>query len=133
MPSQVGAALMGGIGALGLLLAIIGLYGVLAYSVARRTREIGIRLAIGASPAQVSKIVLSEFVRLHAAGITIGLAIALFVTRPLAMFFVQGLTASNSASFAVVIAVLGGTGALATIGPLRRALSVDPLRCLRCE
>ena len=133
LPSQVGAALMGSIGALGLLLAIIGLYGVLAYSVARRTREIGIRLAIGASPGHVSKIVLGEFVRLLAAGIAIGLAVALFVTRPLAIFFVPGLTASDPASFAAVIAVLAGTGALAAVGPLRRALGVDPLRCLRYE
>jgi predicted permease len=133
LPSQVGAALMGSIGALGLLLAIIGLYGVLAYSVARRTREIGIRLAIGASPAHVSKIVLGEFVRLIAAGIANGLAVALFVTRPLTIFFVPGLRPSDPASFAVVIAVLAGTGALAAIGPLRRALGVDPLRCLRYE
>jgi predicted permease len=133
LPSRVGAALMGSIGALGLLLAIIGLYGILAYSVARRTREIGIRLAIGASPGHVSKLVLGEFVQLLAAGIAIGLAVALFVTRPLAIFFVQGLTASNPASFAVVIAVLASTGFLATLGPLRRALGVDPLRCVRYE
>jgi predicted permease len=133
LPSQVGAALMGSIGALGLLLAVIGLYGVLAYSVARRTREIGIRLAIGASPGHVSKIVLGEFFRLLAAGIAIGLVAALLVTRPLAIFFVPGLTASDPASFAVVIAVLAGTGALAAPGPLRRALGVDPLRCLRYE
>jgi ABC-type antimicrobial peptide transport system permease subunit len=101
--------------------------------VARRNREIGIRLAIGASVGHVSKIVLGEFVRLLAAGIAIGLAVALFVTRPLAIFFVPGLKASDPPSFAVVIAVLAGTGVLAAIGPLRRALRVDPLRCLRYE
>jgi ABC-type lipoprotein release transport system permease subunit len=133
LPSRVGAALMGSVGALGLLLAIVGVYGVLAYSVARRTREIGIRLAIGASPGHVFNLVLGEFARLLAAGIAIGLAVTLFVTRPLAIFFVEGLRASDPASFAVVIAVLAGTGFLATIGPLRRALGIDPLRCVRYE
>ena len=133
LPSQVGAALMGGIGLLGLLLAIIGLYGVLAYSVARRTREIGIRMAIGASPGDVSAIVLREFARLLITGIGIGLATALLVTRPLSMFFVPGLRASDPASLAAVIAVLGLTGLLAALGPVRRALRVDPLQCLRYE
>jgi putative ABC transport system permease protein len=133
LPSQVGAALMGSIGILGLLLAIIGLYGVLAYSVARRTREIGIRMAIGASPGDVSAMVLREFARLLVTGIGIGLATALLVTRPLSMFFVPGLSASDPASFAAVIAVLGLTGLLAAFGPVRRALHVDPLQCLRYE
>jgi ABC-type antimicrobial peptide transport system permease subunit len=133
LPSQVGAGLMGSIGALGLLLAVIGLYGVLAYSVARRTREIGIRIAIGASPKHVSAMVLRDFARLLFTGIAIGFAISVLVTRPLSMFFVPGLTASDPASFAAVIAVLALTGVLAAWGPLRRALGVDPLQCLRSE
>jgi ABC-type antimicrobial peptide transport system permease subunit len=133
LPSQVGAVLMGSIGVLGLILAIIGLYGVLAYSVARRTREIGIRMAIGASPKDVSGMVLREFARLLITGIGIGLGIALLVTRPLSMFFVPGLSSSDPASFATVITVLGLTGVVAVIGPLRRALGVDPLECLRYE
>jgi predicted permease len=133
LPSQVGAVLMGSIGALGLLLAIIGLYGVLAYSVARRTREIGIRVAIGAAPGDVVGMMVGEFARLLVTGIGIGLVVALFVTRPLSMFFVPGLSVSDPATFAAVIAVLGFTGVLAALGPVRRALSVDPLRCLRYE
>jgi predicted permease len=133
LPSQVGAVLMGSIGALGLLLAIIGLYGVLAYSVARRTREIGIRMAIGASPRDVSVMVLGEFARLLITGISIGVGIALIVTRPLSMFFVPGLSASDPASFGAVIAILGLTGLLAALGPVRRAWGVDPLQCLRYE
>jgi predicted permease len=133
LPSQVGAVLMGSIGALGLLLAIIGLYGVLSYSVARRTREIGIRMAIGASPKDVSRMVLGDFARLLSAGLSIGVVIALFVTRPLSMFFVPGLSASDPASFVAVIGVLGLTGLLAALGPIRRALGVDPLQCLRYE
>jgi ABC-type antimicrobial peptide transport system permease subunit len=133
LPSQVGAALMGSIGALGLFLAIIGLYGVLAYSVARRTHEIGIRMAVGASPKDVSKLVMGEFVQLLTAGIGIGLPVALLVTRPLSMFFVPGLKPSDPASFAAVVAVLGVTGGMAALGPVRRALGVQPLLSLRCE
>ena len=133
LPSQIGAGLMGSIGALGLFLAIIGLYGVLAYSVTRCTREIGIRIAIGASPKHVSTMVLREFALLLITGIGIGLAIAVFVTRPLSMFFVPGLSTTDPASFAAVIAVLAVAGALAALGPARRALGVNPLRCPRYE
>ena len=133
LPSQVGAALVGSIGALGLLPVVIGLHGVLAYSVARRTREIGIRVAIGASSADVTRMVLGEAGRLLAAGIAAGLALALFVTRPLAMFLVAGLSPSDPVSFAAVAAILVITGLLAASGPLRRALGVDPARSLRYE
>jgi len=133
LPSKVGAALMGSIGALGLLLAAIGLYGVLAYSVARRRREIGIRIAVGASDKRVAKIVFTEFGRLLLMGIGIGCIVAFFATRPLSMFFVPGLSPSDPASFAVVIVCLALTGVLAVLGPLRRALRVDPVECLRSE
>jgi predicted permease len=133
LPSQVGAALMGSVGALALFLSLIGLYGVLAYSITRRTREIGVRVAIGATPTQVSRLVLADFARMLAVGIGIGLAVSLLATRPLAIFFVPGLRPSDPASFVAVIAVLGATGVLAAVGPLRRALRVDPLECLRSE
>lgn len=133
LPSQVGGALMGSVGALALLLALIGLYGVLTYSIARRTREIGIRVAVGATSKDVSTLVFADFARLLAAGIGIGMAIALLVTRPLAIFLVPGLRPSDPASFAAVIAVLGAAGVLAALGPVRRALRIDPLECLRCD
>jgi predicted lysophospholipase L1 biosynthesis ABC-type transport system permease subunit len=133
LPSQVGAALMGSVGALALFLSLIGLYGVLAYSITRRTREIGVRIAIGATRTHVSRLVLTDFARMLAVGIAIGLAVSLLATRPLAIFLVPGLRPSDPASFAAVIAVLGATGVLAALGPLRRALTVDPLECLRCE
>jgi predicted permease len=133
LPSQIGAALMGSAGALALVLALIGLYGVLAYSITRRTREIGVRIAVGATPKDVSRLVLADFARLLTAGIGIGLAVSLLVTRPLAIFFVPGLRPSDPASFTAVIAVLAAAGILAALGPVRRALSVDPLQCLRCE
>ena len=133
LPSQVGAALMGSVGALALLLALIGLYGVLTYSITRRTREIGIRVAVGATWKDVSTLVFADFARLLAAGIGIGLAVALMVTRPLAIFLVPGLRPSNPASFAAVIAVLGAAGVVAALGPVRRALRIDPLESLRCD
>jgi putative ABC transport system permease protein len=99
----------------------------------RRTREIGIRMAIGGSPKDVSAMVLGEFARLLITGVGIGLAIAAFVTRPLSVFFVPGLSPSDPASFAAVTAVLGLTGVLAALSPVHRALRVDPQKCLRYE
>jgi predicted permease len=133
LPSQIGAGLMGSIGVLALLLAVIGLYGVLAFSVTRRTREIGIRIAVGASPRHVSQLVLADFARMLAAGIGFGLAIALLVTRPLSQFFVPGLSSTDPVSFGGVILVLALTGVLAALSPVRRALSVHPGNCLRSE
>jgi hypothetical protein len=133
LPSQIGAALMGSIGLLGLLLAAIGLHGVISYSVARRTREFGVRMAIGATGRQISRMVLSESARLLFTGTAIGIAAALVVTRPLAMFFVPGLSSTDPTAFAGVLLVLGLTGLAATLGPMRRALAVDPAKSLRYE
>ncbi len=133
LPSQIGAVLMGSIGLLGLLLAAIGLYGLLAYTVARRTREIGVRIALGATGREISRMILVEAGTLLAVGSVIGCAIALLVTRPLSMFLVPGLSPSDPASFASVIAVLAATGLLASLGPVRRAISVDVMSCLRYE
>jgi predicted permease len=133
LPSQVGAVLMGSVGLLGLLLAAIGLYGVIAYSVARRTREIGIRIAVGASAREISRMVLLDAAKLLTVGSVAGLAIALLVTRPLSMFLVAGLSPSDPASFVSVMFLLAATGLLAALGPVRRAISTDPIRSLRYE
>jgi putative ABC transport system permease protein len=131
LPSQVGALLLGSMGGLGLLLAMIGLYGVMVYMVTRRTREIGVRMAIGAGRAEISRMVLSDAARLMLIGSSIGLAIALLVTRPLAMFLVPGITPSDPLTFTAVIAVLALTGVVSCWGPVRRAASVDPVSSLR--
>jgi ABC-type antimicrobial peptide transport system permease subunit len=133
LPSQIGAVAMGSIGALGLLLAAIGLYGVLAYSVIRRTREIGIRFALGATGREISRMIFVEAVWLLALGSSAGLIISLFVTRPLAMFLVPGLSPSDPTSFGLVIVFLAFTGVVASLGPVRRAMAIDPMRCLRYE
>ena len=133
LPSQIGAVLMGAIGLLGLALASVGLYGTMAYSIARRTHEIGVRMALGADHPAISRMVLGEAARLVLTGSTIGLAIALFVTRPLATFLVPGLKPGDPLTFIAVVAVLAVTGLVASWGPLRRALSIDPASALRYE
>lgn len=133
LPSQVGAALLGGIGVLGLLLATIGLYGVMVYSVSRRMREIGVRLALGADRRDIAFMVLTSAARLILIGSAVGLLCAFFLVKPLAMFLVPGLHPSDPVSFVAVAALLGLTGLAAAWGPARRAAAVDPMTSLRYE
>lgn len=92
LPSQLGMAILGTLGLLGLLLAMVGLYGMMAYAVSRRTSEIGIRVALGATQGQVLRMALRDSLNVVAAGILAGLAIALPATRLLAAFLVPGLS-----------------------------------------
>jgi ABC-type antimicrobial peptide transport system permease subunit len=122
---------MGSVGLLGLLLAAVGLYGTMVYSVARRTREIGVRMAVGATRWDISRMILYDSGKLIVVGSAIGLGIAVFAVRPLAMFLVPGLRPTDPISFTVVVLLLTATGMIASWGPVRRALSVDPASCLR--
>jgi hypothetical protein len=133
LPSQVGAALMGSMGLLGLLLAAVGLYGTLSYSVARRGPEIAVRLAIGASPEGVARMVLGDSVKLIGWGSAVGLVMAFFVTAPLAMFLVPGVKPADPVNFGAVVAVFLLAGAIAAIGPARRASSIDPASAIRVD
>ncbi|MGD0365030.1 MAG: ABC transporter permease [Bryobacteraceae bacterium] len=133
LPSQVGAALLGGVGVLGLLLATIGLYGVMVYSVSCRTREIGVRLALGANRRHVAFMVLAGAARLILIGSAAGLLCAFFLVKPLAMFLVPGLRPSDPASFVAVALLMAITGFAAAWGPARRASAVDPMTSLRHE
>lgn len=133
LPSQVGAGLMGCIAVLGLLLAAIGLYGILAFTIARRTREIGIRLALGASRAGIGAMVLRETAMLVAVGAAVGLGLSVLVAKPLAAFVIPGISATNPLSLAAVFAVMAVTALLATIAPLRRAVGIEPSQCLRLD
>jgi len=133
LPSQVGALLMGSTGVLGLLLATVGLYGVMAFSVARRTREIGVRVTLGASRADIARLVLGDSARVTLAGIAGGLLVAFLVTKPLAMFLVPGLKPTDPLNFVAVALAMLMTGLFATCGPIRRALNIDPNSALREE
>ena len=133
LPSQVGAVLLGSIGVLGLLLASVGIYGVIAYSVVQRTREIGVRIAVGATRSDISRLVLRDVIRLVLSGSAIGFFIAFFFTKPLAMFLVPGLKPGDPLSFGAVLLVMVLTGIVAAWGPVHRALTVDPHTVLRYE
>jgi predicted permease len=133
LPSRVGAAVLGSMGLLGLALASIGLYGVLAYAVSRRLREIGLRMALGARPSDILRMVARQSLFLWSAGVVIGTGLALLATKPLAMFLVPELSPADPATFLAAIAVLGVVAALATLGLALRALRVDPVTALRWE
>ena len=115
-----------------LLLAAIGLYGVMAYAVVQRTREFGVRLALGAQRADVLRLVLGQGVRLAAMGLAAGLAAALLLTGFMSSLLF-GLTASNPLAYAGVAAVLAAVAGLACLIPALRATRVDPNVALRCE
>ena len=120
------------LGTLALMLAIIGLYGVMAWSVVQRTREIGIRMALGAQAHNVLALVLRQGMKLVLIGVVIGVPASLAVARLLSSMLV-GLTTSDALSIGVVTALLLGVTLLACYLPARRATRVDPLETLRYE
>lgn len=133
LPSRAGAALLGTMGALGLLLASLGLYGVLVYAVNRRVREIGIRMALGASPRQVLRMVFRQSFVLVGAGCAVGLALAVLATQPLTMFLVPGVHPTDVSTYAIVVGILLLVALAATAGPALRAVRVEPTTALRYE
>ncbi len=115
-----------------LLLAAVGVYGVISYTVAQRTQEIGIRMALGATPASVLSMVVADGMRLVAAGLAVGLAGAFAVTRLVASML-YGVSASDVVTYAVIAIALGGVALLAIIIPARRATRVEPMLALRAD
>jgi predicted permease len=132
---RMAANLLGAMGVLALLLAAIGLYGVMAYAVSRRTQEMGIRLALGASPTSLLRMIVSQGMKLTTAGLAIGLALALgaFGSIGAVRSLLPGISPLDPITFVVVPAVLGLIALVASWIPGRRAGRVDPLVALRYE
>lgn len=130
--SRMGATLAWAIGLLGLALAIVGVFGVFAYAVEERRREIGIRMALGAAKRQVVIALVVSSGRAMLAGLGVGLLGSLGC-GPVLQNYLYGLSPLDPAAYALVIAILAGSGALATFIPARRASRVDPAMTLRAE
>lgn len=120
------------LGAFGLMLTLVGIFSTTAYAVSRRTREIGVRLAIGARPAQVIGVMVRDAVWPVALGLVAGLAGTYYATRIIAMFLFQ-IRPHDPTTLASVVAILGAAAALAAWLPARRAAAVDPVIALRAE
>lgn len=132
LPQRIAAWIAGGVGAVGLLLAAIGLYGLTAFSVAQRTREIAVRMALGATRESVVSLVLRQSARLALIGGAIGLALAIGVSLLLRRLLI-GIQPIDAVTFAIATAVLTGVLLIAAWTPARRAAAMDPMRALRSE
>jgi ABC-type antimicrobial peptide transport system permease subunit len=131
-PRRFSMTLLVAFSAIALVLAAIGLYGVVSYAVAQRTREFGLRVALGASPEQVTKLVLRRGLFLAGVGAAIGVVLALAASRVMkAMLF--GVSTADPLAFAAAVTVLISVALLAIYIPARRATKVDPMVALRYE
>jgi putative ABC transport system permease protein len=128
----LGASMLTGFGILALLLATIGLYGVLAFTVSQGTQEFAIRMAVGATPAQVLKMVFKQGLLLTMAGVLIGMGLASGLARLLSSQLLA-VTATDPLSYAGAAALCVCVSVIACIVPARRATKVDPLAALRTE
>src|SRR4030095_10680704 len=131
-PARGAAAVMGSFGLLALAIAAIGIYGVTAYSVAQRTREIGVRMALGAEAIDIVKLIVRQGMTLTFAGLAVGLVRAWAMTRLMASVL-YGVSATDAATFVVVPSLLALVSLMACYLPARRATKVDPMIALRCE
>jgi ABC-type antimicrobial peptide transport system permease subunit len=126
------ATLLGVFGLVGLALAAVGLYGVLSFAVRSRTREIGIRMALGASAPGVLGMIARQGLALTCVGLAIGIGLAWAVMR-FAESFLYGISAHDAVTFAVVPLVLAGVALVAILAPARRAARIQPMTALRYE
>jgi putative ABC transport system permease protein len=131
-PNRIQSTLLGIFGTVALVLAAIGIYGVISYSVAQRTHELGIRVALGATTAGLMRLILGRGLVLTSAGLVIGLAGALGLTR-LMTTILYGVGARDPGTMIAVASILAGVAAAACYVPARRATKVDPIVALRYE
>ena len=127
LPTRIGAIVLGAFGALALLLAAIGLYGVVAYSVSRRTREVGIRMALGAQRGEILRTMAARGGRLAIAGLVIGALLAT-AAGSLLESMLYGVSAVDAIAFAAAAVVMVGVAALANLIPAAGATRIDPVR-----
>jgi ABC-type antimicrobial peptide transport system permease subunit len=130
--SRVATVALGVLGIMGAMLSVTGIFGMAAYSVSKRLKELGIRIAIGAQPKEVLQAALGRAIKLLAIGSTAGLALGMLATRVLAAIVYQATPRDPIVLAGVVLAMLF-LGLLATWIPAQRALSLDPLKLLREE
>jgi putative ABC transport system permease protein len=126
------AVLLGGFGLVALVLAGAGIYGVLSYSVSQRRREVGVQLALGASRGAIVRMIVGDGMRLAAAGVVLGVGLALASTRLLASVLFE-VSPADPVTFALMALFLGGVGLAACVIPARRASRTDPMVALRAE
>jgi len=132
MPARAGAMLAAAFGGLGTLLAAIGLYGVIAFSVARRTREIGVRMALGAQPGSVLAMVMRQGFTIVAIGLVAGGVLAAAAASALGGLL-YGITPFDPIAWGLAIAAMIAAAGFANFVPARRAMRVDPMHALRTE
>jgi predicted permease len=129
---RIGAELLGGFGLLALMLAAIGTYGVMSYSVSQRTQEVGIRMSLGAQPRDVLRLILANGMAMVCAGVLVGLGISTLLARSMSSLL-YGIGAFDAPSFLITAALLAGVALAACYIPARRAMRVDPIVALRYE
>jgi predicted permease len=133
LPSRVGAIVVGSLGVLGLVLAMIGLFGVISFGASRRVREIAIRMSLGASRSSVVGLVLRDASVVAGTGMALGMAASLAVTQPLAAFLVDGLSVRDPLTYVVTTVALAAVAMAASWIPAWRAARIDPMAVLRRE
>jgi putative ABC transport system permease protein len=131
-PTRFAMALLGAFSIVALVLSAAGLYGVIAYSVAQRTREIGVRVALGAGPRNIMRLVVGNGLGLAVAGVGIGVPAALVATRAL-RGMLYGVTPGDPVTLGMIALLVGAIALLASYVPARRALRIDPTEALRAE
>ena len=129
---RLNATLLGAFAALALLLAVVGIYGVVSYSVAQRRQEIGVRVALGAQPSDVFRLVVRQGAFLATAGVAIGL-LASWILTPVLRSWLYEIEPGDPLTFIGVAAILVAIALLATAIPARRATKVDPVLAMRAE